>query len=488
MKKEFFELLEEMSSEELAELLEGTQLADKVGQMRIRQRVRKALPGNRRKLPKWVTAVAACLALVFTLGACALEAKEYQTAVTFFDVNCLSTEGLSRWEVKAVYRDITTESYSYSKTAEVIGVEISQNVPTPEQIEMAWQNRNDTPEGIRYEYHYVEKMDEKLGFTVHDRSDVSKYDGETLLWTVGITDFQVWGVEPVTDGVLIYGDTPTWSSQQKDWPWIAMASENGELLWQQKLDNGFKRESIEFVLDNGDGTFAVLSRGDLKYFCLSQFDKQGQRLSFRKTEIGNYGIWNAARLGDGYLVQIGNYSASEYARILQVDRDGSIREEYSYKGEDSYYFLSDMVEFGGRVYLSAYAVPALEDPEENAGGRYEIAGILYDIYGKNQMGITSEELTPMLQAHYTALLLVCDAETGTPREFYSVDGSLGGELAVDENGQLLWDVKTIVTTYFSPYTSAFSIGGTCAVFRYSFDEAGVLVDQKDTGELAYYAR
>ena len=69
-------------------------------------------------------ALAACLALIVIIGstgfAIAAEAKEYNNAVAFFEENGLSTEGLSRSEVKAVYRDITQKTFSYGKTAEVI--------------------------------------------------------------------------------------------------------------------------------------------------------------------------------------------------------------------------------------------------------------------------------------------------------------------------------------------------------------------------------
>jgi hypothetical protein len=68
--------------------------------------------------------VAACLALFIVIGstavALAVEAKEYNAAVAFFESNGLSTDGLSRSDVKAVYRDITTQRFTYGKTADVI--------------------------------------------------------------------------------------------------------------------------------------------------------------------------------------------------------------------------------------------------------------------------------------------------------------------------------------------------------------------------------
>ena len=68
---------------------------------------------------KWGT-MAACIALL--LGVCigsfafVAEAKEYKAAVQFFNDYNMSTEALTRSEIKAVYRDIITKSFNYSKT------------------------------------------------------------------------------------------------------------------------------------------------------------------------------------------------------------------------------------------------------------------------------------------------------------------------------------------------------------------------------------
>ena len=138
--------------------------------------------------------------------------------------------------------------------------------------------------------------------------------------------------------------------------------------------------------------------------------------------------------------------------------------------------------------MSAYAVPKLEDEDQNAGGRYEIAAVLNYLFDNNIWQIESEELTPMVRDNYTAMLLVCNQTTGTPQEFYSVKGSLGGELSISDSGILVWDVESITSTFFSPMTSAFTIGGTCYVFRYTFDETGMLVSQEKTGEVVGYHR
>ena len=134
---------------------------------------------------KW-PAVAACLVLIVSLtgGILVAEAKEYNAAVDFFEENGLSTEGLSRSDVKAVYRDITSQHFTYDKTAEVIeravpGLEISQREPTPEELAALWDRnvwRNTRSEtGFSYRMDVREKLDESLGFDVLDRSVLECY-------------------------------------------------------------------------------------------------------------------------------------------------------------------------------------------------------------------------------------------------------------------------------------------------------------------------
>lgn len=449
------------------------------------------------KKPVWVKwgVLAACLTLMVSLAgaAFAAEAREYSAAVVFFDENGLSTEGLSRSDVKAVYRDITTQRFAYDKTAEVIeravtGLEIDQRQPTPEELSALWDRnvwRNSQPEaGISYSRDIQEKPDEALGFYVLDKSILKCYRDSELLWTAEFPDFILEDSALTADGTAVWGRNDTWSSEQTTYPWLARVDGDGNILWQYRLDHGFKYEYVSHVLDNGDGTWAVVSRGDLEYLCLSRYDIDGNELSFHKTKVGNLGIWNVVRLGDGYLVQTGNSTTGDTARLVKMDREGNLLDSFTYEGVDCDYFITNMIEFGGRVYLSAYAVPKQTDE----GGRYEIADILVYLFNMENWEISGEELTTMVRDNYTAVLLLCDPEGGAPETFYSVKGSMGGKLTVNDAGELSWDVESIVNTFFSPATSSFTIGGTCQVFCYTFDDDGTLLSQEDTGETVPYRR
>lgn len=397
--------------------------------------------------------------------------------------NVSDAQAMSKEAAQHMYAELT-KGQDVTKpniTPEMVAEAITGSVSGMEGVD---------PEALKqfYKYHSEYKEDESLGLEVHDKSYLEKYDGDNLLWSVSISDFWIEDYSIVSDGVIAYGRTDTWSSTQISHAWMAKIDLDGNLVWKHMLNNGFDDEYIASVLENADGSYAVISRGDLKYFCLSQYTVDGKETYFHKTEVGNYGIWNAARFEDGYMVQLGSYMTNEHAKIVKVDREGNITESFSYGDEDSYYYITDMIEYNGNIYLSAYAVPRLANEDQSAGGRYEIAGVLNYLFDNNIWEISSDELTPMVRDNYTAMLLVCEPNAGKPQEYYSVNGSLGGKLSVSDTGNLLWDVESITSTFFSPATSSFTIGGTSYVFRYTFDTSGMLISQEKTGEVVNYRR
>lgn len=117
----------------------------------------EVVPKRKRLTPvKKLLIAAACVVLMFSVGfgtyAYAAEAREYKKAVQFFNDYVLSTDGLTREEIKNVYRDITSNSFSDDKTIYVIATNISPDmikdyvVPnenaTPEEVENFWNYRN----------------------------------------------------------------------------------------------------------------------------------------------------------------------------------------------------------------------------------------------------------------------------------------------------------------------------------------------------------
>ena len=445
-------------------------------------------------LTRWGT-MAACMVLIAAIAATALagvaEAKEYNVALKFFEENGLPVDGLSRSELKAVYRDITEHRFTYGKTAEVIrqtvpGWAIPQEDPKPEDLAAVWDWRNPiSPRGISFRIDSAYVPDEASGLSVLKSSRLECYrDGEQI-WVAEFEDVYIEDYATHSDGeTVVWGQNDPF--QQTRFAWVAQVDQEGAVRWQCRLDHGFPFEHVVAAFRNGDGSWDIISRGGLTYLCYSSFDADGNERFLRKTEIGNFGIRNAARLGDGYLIQLWNGASGDTAILLKMDGDGVLTDNFTYGSDDCDYYITDMIEFEGQVFLSAYAVPKQHD----AGGRHEIADLLAYTFQKGLGGneVTSEELTPLVRDNYTAMLLMCDPESGQPRTFYSVEGSLGGKLSVNDAGQLEWNVESIVSTFFSPFTSSFTIGGTCKVFMYTFDAFGNLTGSSDTGDTVRYAR
>ena len=454
---------------------------------------------------KRFTLVAACIVLIFAAGfgtyVAASEIKEYNDAVEFFEDYDLSTEGLTRGEIKKVYRDITTKSFTYSKTAEVIfnsisndkvsGFEILQEDPTPEDIESIWdikkhnasisssQNSSLNPTPPKKIKVYTSRYDYKAHIGYFEL-----YDGTDFVWSTPVSEFEILWHVVVSDGIIVYGGTERTSSEQPKYPWIAKFDENGNILWKQQINDEFNTEYVTHVLENADGSYTVISRGDFKYFCFSKYTSDGEKILYKKTDIDGYAVNNVARFGNGYIVHLFSNVDNEYAKIVMVDHEGNITESFSYSSEDSKYYITDMIEFENKIYLSAYAIPRYGNEEYQR----EIDKILEYIYNDKISDFFGEELTNIVKENYTAILLVCDPKSGKPQEFYSVKGSLGGKLALSDSGELLWDVERITRTFYSPFTSSFSIGGDCYVFRYTFDSSGLIVNQEKTGEITAFRK
>ena len=252
-------------------------------------------------------------------------------------------------------------------------------------------------------------------------------------------------------------------------------------MWVKLLNNGFGDEYIGAAAENPDGSIAVFSRGDLQYLCISQYGADGERLSFRKHQVGNYGIRNAALLGGDYLILLEGRSwgddgqKGDGQKLMHITKDGEITDSFRYTAEDREYHIVDMMEFDGKLYISAYTTP------ETAENNYELFSVIRDHNDLNDMPET--ELTGLIRENYQAVLLICDPAGGIPQQFYAVPGNLAGELKTDENNRLVWQTEDIQAVGYSLATSAFRFYGTSELFEYAFSANGVLESRTETGEM-----
>lgn len=439
--------------------------------------------------------IAACLVLLAStcLGtyAYAAEAKVYNDAMRFFQEYNLSTEGLTRSEIKKVYRDITTKSFSYHKTADVIldsmssdqvgGHEILQEDPTPEDLENLWNERYHTgkywvtdPESVpnvRYSYDLKFK-----------NGVLEKYDRDTLVWRVYITNGPISHLFPVSDGVIACWLCPDEGNVNA---WFTKIDENGNRLWTQMLDNGFKNEHFASVLENPDGSYAVITYGNNGYLCLTQYTSRGTKIQSQKTEVGLCQIQMVKPFGTGYAVLLSDSVKEETPNILILDHAGNVTSSFAHSSEDSYYCITDMMDFNGKLYLSGHTIPKKSD-ENSDDPRNDYYSILEYAQKFSPKRQHDEKLTRMIRDAYTAILMVCDPSTGSLQNFYSVKGSCGGTLYLTTDGTLMWEVESITSTHFDPYSSSYTFGGSCYVFQYVFDQNGDLIGQKKTDTVTHF--
>ena len=454
----------------------------------------------------WIAAAAAAILVLLAAGGSAaaitVEAKEYKAAVAFFEENELPMEGLSRAEVKEVYRDIILRKFSSEKTEEILkehlaGLEILQDEPTPEELAAAWDKWIvwDTirTTGISYGKEIRYKVNEQTGMEELDASVLKCYRDGECIWTTEIKDF--W-LEKCTHGSLGtiawgYRYPTTITSFIKVTSWLARLDEEGKILWSIPVRHSYDQEYVATAFENGDGTITVVSRGDLKDLCIAQYDLNGKMLSARRCEIGTWGLTGAVRLSDGYLISMKSSLDWKMAHLLKVGFDAQPVESFDYEGEDCDYVINSMIRYGGKIYISGYSVPKMERDEDQkiqVFERSEIQDIIMRFFESERFEVASEELTPLLRDRYTAVLLILNEDLKSVETFYSVKGSIGTDLSVNSAGGLEWDAYSITSSHYSPATNAYTILCHCSVFRYTFDESGTLLHQDDTGEETSFYR
>ncbi len=454
---------------------------------------------QQRRLPIRALATAltvVLLAAALGITAAAIEAKAYRDAVNFFASNSLSTEDLSRDEIKAVHRDITSGNFSLAATNSLILREydtpIEGQAITPQLLEELWNNRNATAENI------LPFKPEKSDYTIDYTEWEGVYTDVTVShriagWSVTLEDFIIYDTLETDHGLLLYGYTPDASTTSYKFARTALINHDGSLAWDKHFGHsgrGFERDYLNAAIAEEE-RIVLFGRGDFTTLTVTFLDYAGNQLGYATTPLGGpYGIRDVTRLGEEYLVRVTNESLSDRERILRLDADGIYLDRLSYTLDTdataTAMRITDTLEYGGQLYLSGYLYP----DNGKTGTRGEIDHIFEEIFSRDTALPWGEVdgLVDDLRQTYTAVLLRCDPSTGEPAEFYSVEGAMGDALAVDESGNLTWDTAHFATAIFSPATSAFTVAADCDVLRYTFDEHGNLIRETATGRTIGYTR
>lgn len=448
-----------------------------------------------------ITVVSSLLLFGISFGAYSIiiEATQYKEAIAFFEENELDIDGLSRHEIKKVYQDIKTNSFSYSKTGEVLnnnittnveGYEISLNDYSPIDLKTLWEywkSIRDHSVGIQY------KCESSGGYYEHGvlipyECRIVKYNNQVKVWEYDITNVNIRKFKVFNDIVIgysnrIYDDDSNYLEYDSSFGNIIIINANdGELLYSKIYTNHpLQYESINTIVNNKDNTYTIISTIDQRYLCFTTFDDHAKIIKIIKKDYTKCVIGCSTAFEDGYIILFGELyyqGIIENQRVLKVDKEGNFISEFRYENENYAYVIQDMIEYHDKVYLSCYEYP------KPSYSHYEISDILQKINSNT----ANEEVTNLVRTHYKATLLVCDFTSGIPEMFYSVNAAIGSELSINEEGRLSWSVENITSACYSIATSSFTIGGLCTVYKYTFNDDGLLLSIKDSGNIVEFRR
>ena len=524
MNKSFTEILDGLEPEELEPLLDGVAVHNTADEKRrIAALVRRperngaqAAP-RRRFIPRraWI-GIAACIAILAALGAgsiaYAAEAKEYKAAVEFFNEYELSAEGLTRGEIKAVYKDIKTEKFTYDKTGEVLahslfensvpGYDLSTELASPEDMRTAWMElRSAWISGKQAEENevYIALPVFKEGGSLEVvASEIEKKRGGESLWSVRIEGVDLDKTFAVGGGVIAAGRIASEESGG-DRPVIVKADEDGELLWRRDayLDSDWTHVSAATELKNGElafiGSYLVKDASEtggnsIWETCFVKYSSDGEPIASGGGYVGEGSPRLIAPFGEGCIAALDN------AAVVFISQDGSFSESAAYSEAGREYRITDMLEYEGSLFLSCYSYPA-PDPDDDMGGEMNCVHTdaspeeieewykEHDKWYETHEGYSDETFMSTLLGNYKAVLLRIDPESSEPQVFYSVDGAFGGALERSGEGEMVWRVQNISSAGVFPMLNSHEFEILCAVNLCRFDSSGSLVGTEDTGEI-----
>lgn len=457
-----------------------------------------------------ILAAAACVALLLSAGAgvyaYAAAKREYQNALTFFYEQNLSTEGLTKNEIKEVYRDFYSHSFTSDLTTDVLlnsrsdmvrGFEITgDNAEWDTTLPETALSDYKTPVYYEYENLYTpiegtydprtQAYDENF-----DKSVFIKYRNGEKVWEVIFTDINLNGFygdpESETEPVLLYGIQQTDSEFLSPSAIVVLLDADGNILWKTPQNNGTS-DVIYEALRNPDGSYTTFSRCFIAnegsdHICVNKFSKDGTPVFAKVLDIKDRTIEHVALTESGYLVSLSSYIVADFSHVLKLDFDGNLVGDFRYESDDCDFYISDFCELNGAVYLSGYTTP--KAPKK------VVAYSRRDIFMLNMEladGVvrSDAELLSMFRDNFTAVLLVCEPDSGTPKEFYSVAGSLGDEVYITGDS-VCWFTKDIIDSSYSADVQFGDFGVTttnpksavlCCFYANTFHPDGTFNEQK----------
>lgn len=508
MKKSVTTILDGCQPQELDSVLEtmDDKLPDEVNAQKIRSLAMQKAGVTKRVDWRRVFLVAACIALVAAVlvGCYVAEKAEYDSAVKFFDLNDFDTEGLSRDDIKRVYRDFTTERFDYDKSYELL--DNSREVTTVAGADIRIMNsvNNDlnltngylwnraSDKGVSYVYNSdvgtaYGKDDE--GYTYYRDTCIEKFLDGKVVWRADFErDFYIEGYD-VRDGkVLVWGDDMYDTKRDLIHTAVALVDDaDGTILWEQTLDSSYDFDEYSEAALGDNGRIAVLTIAcnnrfadwDVRVF--RALNEDGKIVTEHEQKMEKI-LYNhlLTSLSDGWLAEI-QYEVNgsdtdngvvEYQpRLVKFNFDGEIMREWTLTENDNIGEIVSVKEYGGKIWISEQARP--NNSELYAGDD------ITDLPDPDKpFENYTDEWRDRARKEFSSVLIVLDPESAKPEQFFSVGGTMpvgvlgdgnNNDFSVDDDGNLVWHIGRIIRCGDSPYTSSFSIYGITRQYDYTFD-------------------
>jgi len=452
-----------------------------------RKEIKRHIP-HKRKIT--ILAIAASLLIVSGITVSASEAAEYGKAIDFFNEYDLSYKGLSRSEVKKVYRDITTESFSYGKTAQVLtqgieGYEIKPSEMSSDDLSRLWlvgydikSSNASTESNGEYEYYYVNIVSENEDNDItYNYDKLTKKKNGKIIWNKKLYNFYTEAICPAGNRILVAGDPSSdGGAFSGSMIGVYLINDDSSVEWYCEYDSKITQDNtqidINYIMYKGESfvLFSV-SRDDL---WITEIDMNGKVICEEHLRYDSRGarITRAVEVDDSYLILREN-------SVSQI-QNGKVSESVQYFSDGEKYVINDMIEYNGIIYLSGTLIST-----ENTND----AGLLQKYNSKfGSYEATDSELLEFFRENHKAVVMVCDPSDSRAVKFYSLSGAAGSSLEI-VNGSLKWNVNRHTTakrlngdisTYYIA-TGCFAELGS-DVWSYIFDPYGQLCAEKDTGE------
>ena len=497
MKKSVSDLLNNCQPQELDSFLDAVtvKMPEEADGDRIRAlAMQKAGVSPKHRTLRKVALIAACITVVAAIlvGCYVAEKVEYDNAVKFFDLNNFDTEGMSRDDIKRVYRDITTERFQYSESYELL--KSSQEVTAVEGVAINITNNANNMKNGAIESLSVGQFgsvghgdipDDTLYFV----DDEFQKSGKNV-WRTKLphyySDYYIAGGKALIWGSYIYDEANDYMHTS-----VALIDDkDGKLLWEKTLDSKYHFDEDPQAVLTDDGRIAVLTvatddrfSGE-NYLVFRELDLNGKIVKEheqRKDDI-NY-INLLTPLSDGWLaeydtVMLGGGSW-EVSYLIKFNKDGAIQHQWRFFQDDvdSFeYKIADMIEHDGKLFVCAQARPNYSTLYENAD---------YENIPENTDSLAdgfTDKWRDAARKEFSAVLLVFETKDNKPERFYTVEGAmaLSDSLRVDDDGNLVWQVGRIVKCGYAPWANSYSLYGITRRYDYTLDSNKKLIKQDRT--------